>query len=65
MEAEQQLFDCSKDNGNIILVAEAVTRVAQAKSEMMQVVTEAEEDAFQLIQMQNSITNGKNTESVK
>ena len=53
------------ENGNIILVVEAVTRVAQAESEMIKFVTEVVEDPLQLIQMRHSTINTKNTENVK
>ena len=57
VEAEQHLIDSSMETGSIILVVEAVTRVAQAESEMLLIVMEAVEDPMQLTQMQHSITN--------
>ena len=65
VEAEHPFIEGSMENWYVILVVEAVTRVAQPKSEMMKIVTEAVEDPMQPIQMQNSITSSKNTENVK
>ena len=64
-EAEHHFIDCSMDNGKIIMVVEAGTRVARPEFLMMKFVSEAEEDPLQLIQMQHSITNSKGSEHVK
>ena len=65
VEAEQHLFESSMEIGNIIMVVEVVTRVAQAGSGIIKIVSEAVEDHLLLIQMQSSIINTNNTENVK
>ena len=65
MEAEQDLIESSMGNGNVILVVEAVTRVARAGSGMMMFVTEAVEDPLRRIQTQHLITSTKIAENVQ
>ena len=65
VEAERRFMGSLMEHGNFILVAEAVTRVAQVEYGMMNGVMEVVEDLLQLIQMPYSITNSKISENVK